>query len=86
MSTEEDPASTAEEAVEEDVQTLWIVRDDQGQRFKEWRKVCSESSEERQQPGCGASFAPHGVQADAAPRRQHQVVDASVDEGAWGQR
>ena len=38
------------------------------------------------QPGGGASFVPHGVQADAAPRRQPQVVDATVDELARGQR
>ena len=42
------PAGTGEEAVEEDLRTLWIDRDDQGQRFKEWKKVSSESSEERQ--------------------------------------
>ena len=48
MSTEDAPVGTGEEAVEEDLRTLWIDRDDQGQRFKEWKKVCSESSEERQ--------------------------------------
>ena len=48
MSTEDAPAGTGEEAVDEDLRTLWIDRDDQGQRFKEWKKVCSESSEERQ--------------------------------------
>ena len=48
MSTEDAPAGTGEEAVEEDLRTLWIDRDDQGQRFKEWKKVCLESSEERQ--------------------------------------
>ena len=37
-----------ERKVEEDLRTLWIDRDDQGQRFKEWKKVCSESGEERQ--------------------------------------
>ena len=48
MSTEDAPAGTGESAGEEDLRTLWIDRDDQGQRFKEWKKVCSESSEERQ--------------------------------------
>ena len=48
MSTEDAPAGTGEEAVEEDLRTLWIDRNDQGQRYKEWKKVCSESSEERQ--------------------------------------
>ena len=48
MSTEDAPVGTGEEAVEEDLRTLWIDRDDQGQRFKEWKKVCSESGEERQ--------------------------------------
>ena len=33
---------------EEDLRTLWIDRDDLGQRFKEWKKVCSESTEEGQ--------------------------------------
>ena len=84
MSTEEAPASTAQDVVEEDLRTLWIDGDDQGQRFKEWKKVCSESSggTPGRQPGGGASFVPHGVQADAAPRRNPQVVDALVDEGA----
>ena len=45
---EEAPAGTGEVAVEEDLRTHWMDRDDQGQRFKEWKKVCSESSEERQ--------------------------------------
>ena len=40
MSTEEAPADTAEEVVEEDLRS--------GQRFKERTKVCSESTEERQ--------------------------------------
>ena len=48
MSTENAPAVTEEGAVEEDLRTLWIDRDDQGQGFKEWKKVCSESSDERQ--------------------------------------
>ena len=48
VKTREHVAGTGEEAVEEDLRTLWIDRDDQGQRFKEWKKVCSESSEERQ--------------------------------------
>ena len=48
MSSEDAPAATGEEAVEEDLRTLWIDRDDQEQGFKEWKKVCSESSEERQ--------------------------------------
>ena len=41
------PADTAKCVAEEDLRTLWIDRDDQGQRFKDW-KVCSESAEERQ--------------------------------------
>ena len=66
-SAEEIPADTAEEVVEEDLRTLWIDRDDQGQRFKEWKKVCSQSTEERQADSLvAASFVPHGVQADAA--------------------
>ena len=48
MSTEEAPAGTGEDVVEEDLRTLWIDRDDQGQRFKKWKNVCSESCEERQ--------------------------------------
>ena len=76
MSTEEAPGGTAEDVVEEDLRTLlWIDRDDQGQRFNEWKKVCSESREERQadSPVAGPSFVPHGVQADAAPRRVQKV-------------
>ena len=45
MSTEDAPAGTGEESVEEDLRTLWIDRDDQGQRFKESKKGCFESSE-----------------------------------------
>ena len=63
MSTEEAPADTAEEVVAEDLRTLWIDRDDQGQRFKEWKQVCSESSEERQadRQSRGSSLVPQGV-------------------------
>ena len=82
MSTEDAPACTGEDAVEEDLRTLWIDRDDPGQRFKEWKKVCSERSEERQAdipvegpPSCFTA-------CKQAPRRKLQVVDAPVDEGA----
>ena len=88
MSTEEAPADTAEEVVEEDLRTLWIDRDDQGHRFKELKNVCSESSEERQ-----ADSPVAGPLSCLVVRKQMQhhggnpqVVDACVDEGARCER
>ena len=54
MSTEEVPAGSAEEVFEEDLRTLWIDRDDQGQRFKEWKNLLREyRGTPGRQPGGG---------------------------------
>ena len=50
---------------EEDVRTLWIDYDSQGERFKEWRSVCQEASEHRYKdapvpsPSVGVALCKH---------------------------
>jgi hypothetical protein len=50
---------------EEDVRTLWIDYDFQGERFKEWRNVCQEASEHRYKdapvpsPSVGVALCKH---------------------------
>ena len=42
-----DDVSKTEGKSTDEVRTLWIDIDDQEERFKEWRKVCAESTDER---------------------------------------